>query len=270
MIINDAILLRKGARKAIDIPSEVLKLLNAGVLESANLTEWLAIDHIKLVKSVFPELDLESLLVGVCEGLVSLKKASTMNSIKYIGEALYSYAESNDINVFEILMGHKSDSVRAYACYVIALNNKISLAEKIKHSKKLINDTHFGVREIIWMALRPEISENLTEAIALLTNLSLNKHENIRRFSVEVIRPRGVWCKHIDRLKTNPEIALSVLKVLKNDSSKYVQDSVSNWLNDASKTSPEFVIDLCNKWKVESNSKNTLRIVKRALRSINK
>ena len=36
---------RKGAQKAVDIPSEVLSLLNAGRIETVNLTEWLAVDH---------------------------------------------------------------------------------------------------------------------------------------------------------------------------------------------------------------------------------
>ena len=34
---------RKGAQKAVDIPSEVLSLLNLGSIETVNLTEWLAI-----------------------------------------------------------------------------------------------------------------------------------------------------------------------------------------------------------------------------------
>ena len=31
---------RKGAQKAVDIPAEVLSLLNAGRIETVNLTEW--------------------------------------------------------------------------------------------------------------------------------------------------------------------------------------------------------------------------------------
>ena len=48
----EAIKNRKGAQKAVDIPSEVLLLLNTGTIETVNLTEWLAIDHSQLVKSV--------------------------------------------------------------------------------------------------------------------------------------------------------------------------------------------------------------------------
>ena len=40
MVINEAILNRKGARKAIDIPDNILALLNQGRLETVNLIEW--------------------------------------------------------------------------------------------------------------------------------------------------------------------------------------------------------------------------------------
>lgn len=36
---------RKGARKLEDIPKEILVELKRGTIESANLTEWLSIDH---------------------------------------------------------------------------------------------------------------------------------------------------------------------------------------------------------------------------------
>ena len=44
---------RKGAQKAVDIPSEVLSLLNAGRIETVNLTEWLAVDHFSAGKICF-------------------------------------------------------------------------------------------------------------------------------------------------------------------------------------------------------------------------
>lgn len=43
---------RKGARKLEDIPKEILVELNRGTIESANLTEWLAIDQRALVKNI--------------------------------------------------------------------------------------------------------------------------------------------------------------------------------------------------------------------------
>jgi len=146
----------------------------------------------------------------------------------------------------------------------------LNIEDKLNASLRLIADKHFGVREIVWMALRPEIEKDLGKSIEILSNWTTNSDENIRRFTTEVIRPRGVWCKHLESLKENPEQALFILEKLKSDKSKYVQDSVGNWLNDASKTKPKFVIELCEKWKGNSQTKETEKIIKRALRTIEK
>ena len=66
----------------------------------------------------------------------------------------------------------------------------------------------------------------------------------------------------------NPELGLPILEPLKSDPVKYVRDSVGNWLNDASKTRPDFVRELCKQWQHESDTKETRYIVKKALRTV--
>ena len=263
---------RKGARKILDIPDEVLVLLNKGKIETVNLTEWLAIDQVELIENTFPEIGLGDSVKGLNEAIFQLKKPSTMSCIKTVGSTLYQQCvtKNNLREAIGNLSAHQSDTLRCYATYLISLDQKRSLKQKLDESISLIADKHFGVREIVWMALRPEINQHLDEAIELLTKWTTHKDENVRRFITEVTRPRGVWCKHIERLKVQPELALPILESLKSDNSKYVQDSVGNWLNDASKTQPEFVKKICTKWTKESPTKETAKIVKRALRTINK
>ena len=271
--MNPEILNRKGGRKIEGIPNEVLKLLNTGKIETVNLTEWLAIDHLKLIQSNFPKLEIsDKIIKDIKKQIKELKKPSTMNITKLVGAILYeNYKDNKKLDlILKKMMNHQSDSIRCYAPYLISLNDRLKIDEQLKEAKPLIADTHFGVREVVWMALRPELVKELKKSIQILTKWTKDKNENIRRFTTEATRPRGVWCKHIDELKENPELALSILENLKSDSSKYVQDSVGNWLNDASKSDPKFVLELCKKWKSESPTKETEKIIKRAKRTLNK
>lgn len=271
-MVGEEIKNRKGARKAQDIPKNVLDMLNEGKIPTVNLTEWLAVDQTELIKNAFPKIGLKNSIEPMTKAIEQQKKPSTMSSIKLIGRSLYEHcSNSNSLeSTIKLLSNHESDTVRCYATYLIALKNNLTISEKLEQSRKLIADKHFGVREIVWMALRPEIESNLKESIEILSKWTKDNDTNIRRFTTESTRPRGVWCKHIETLKDNPEQALPILEPLKSDNSKYVQDSVGNWLNDASKSKPEFVIGLCKKWKSESPSAETEKIVKRALRTIMK
>lgn len=271
--MDTTILNRKGVRKIEDIPHEVLNLLNKGKIETVNLTEWLAIDHLKLIEANFSEIGISNKNTDfIVQQIKTLKNPTTMNVIKLVGASLYQIlsAEGDLESILINLSSHPSDSIRCYAPFLIALNETLSLEEKLQESEQLIADKHFGVREVVWMALRPEIDYNLEDSILFLKRWANNEDENIRRFTTEATRPRGVWCKHIEKLKETPEIALPILNPLKADPSKYVQDSVGNWLNDASKTKPDFVLELCDKWQKESPTKHTERIIKKARRTIDK
>src|SRR5690606_2209929 len=131
-------------------------------------TEWLAIDHIPLIHSTFPEIGVsEKTIKVIAEKIAGQKKPSAMNTIKLIGASLYEiYSGKSDYpTILENLSTHISDSIRCYAPYLISLNNNLNIEEKFNQSILLVADKHFGVREVVWMALRPEIERNLNTAI---------------------------------------------------------------------------------------------------------
>jgi 3-methyladenine DNA glycosylase AlkC len=262
---------RKGARSIKDIPANILIQLNNGEIETVNLMEWLAIDQKKLLWNVLIQLDRKKYYNSIITDIDNLKK-TTVNTInETIGAGLFAEAISNkDKTLFNILATNSSDTVRCWACYFISKNEKLTTEQTLQQIQPFAADNHFGVREIAWLSVRPIIAKNLIEGIAILSSWAISTNENIRRFASEATRPRGVWCEHINELKENPSLALSILQPLKNDPAKYVQDSVGNWLNDASKTQPAFVIKICKQWEKESKTKETAYIIKKALRTLEK
>lgn len=70
-----------------------------------------------------------------------------------------------------------------------------------------------------------------------------SSNEHLRRLSSEGCRPRLPWAVALPSFKQNPNKVLEIIELLKNDSSKYVQKSVANNLNDISKDNPNHLID---------------------------
>ncbi len=263
---------RKGARRISEIPSGILAQLNNGDLATANLVEWLALDQKLLLQTVLPELGLQAAIAPTLAAMARLKKPSAAQLIPVIGRALLPAikAQSKRNSSFARLARHPSDVVRSWACHVVGGDAELPLAQKLAAMRRFAADAHFGVREIAWMAVRDALERELPAAIRLLSEWTSAADANIRRFASEATRPRGVWCKHIEALKKNPELGYPILEPLRSDPAKYVRDSVANWLNDASKSQPGWVRTVCEHWAETSPTEETAYIVNKALRTIRK
>ncbi|BBH18978.1 DNA alkylation repair protein [Paenibacillus baekrokdamisoli] len=272
ILFSDTILQRKGARKIGDIPDEVVKLLQKGQLQTVNLTEWLAVNHILLLKNVLYELGLQGESDSIIHRLNDLNEMKIMKIIPDIAREWLNLmdrkSEEERSRIYDALATHPSDSVRCWAAYIVGLDRRLSLEKKLTSIRPFAADPHFGVREIAWMALRESISKELMSSIDILNDWVHDQDANIRRFAIESTRPQGVWAKHIPELKENPGMVRSLLEAVISDPAKYVQDSVGNWLNDASKTNPDWVLQFCDEWLETSDTKETKRIVTRARRSL--
>ncbi len=262
---------RKASKSIKDIPKDILEQLNSGQIETANLVEWLAVDQRLLLENLLKQSKRTKYLEPILFKIENLKKHTVNTVNEAIGTGLLEQSLKNsDIEILTIISTHKSDLIRCWATYTIGRNEKLKISEKLQQIQVFSADKHFGVREICWLAVRPSIAKNLTESLNILTTWTTNQDQNIRRFVSEATRPRGVWCEHIEELKKEPALGLIILEPMKADKAKYVQDSIGNWLNDASKSQPKFVIEICKKWEEESKTKETAYIIKKALRTIEK
>ena len=260
---------RKGAARIALIPAEVLEALNEGQLATVNLNEFLAVDLARLARNVARQIGLDPQAERLADTLAMLPAFKPVKRHEHVARALFDLTEprADRDEIAHALATHPSDFARAWAAQWVMFSS-LALPDKLQAVRRFAADPHFGVREIAWMAVRGEIASAVDDAVRLLLPWSLDADPNIRRFASESTRPRGVWCAQIEALKAEPWRALPLLEPLKADPSRYVQNSVANWLNDAAKTQPEWVNALCERWGRESRSPHTSYIVKRALRSL--
>lgn len=249
-------------RRMADIDPQRLALLNTGAVEASTLTECLAVNFEGLMRVVVPEAgdDAFAAIDALAGSGITKRMALAATLIRNrLGDGAVSR-----------LQQHRSDTIRGWACFMIGANPALTLEDRLAAIRPLADDPHFGVREWAWIAVRPQLAADLPTAITLLGHWTGSPSDRLRRFSSEATRPRGVWCSHIQALRRNPELALALLEPLNADPSRYVQDSVGNWLNDAAKDRPEWVRDLCASWQGKHENMATARICKRALRSLDK
>ena len=200
---------------------------------------------------------------------LNLRRSGISAKMSLSGSALYNHFGPTGLRD---LSDHRSDTVRGLAAFGLADCLKGAAVDKIlPEIRPFAADAHFAVREWAWLAVRPLLASNLDTSIDALRDWTREADFRLRRFAVEALRPRGVWCKHIRKLRETPELGLPLLRPMRAETEKYAQDSVANWLNDAAKDNPVWVSRLCANWQhAENGDKNTKRIVARATGSINR
>jgi 3-methyladenine DNA glycosylase AlkC len=249
---------RKGAASPKDVPKDILRQLHAGELQTATLGELLAINISTLCAACVPGVPTSAWdAIDPKAGITRRLDHAAAIAGEHLGD-----------RAIEVLAAHRSDVCRGIAGYVVGRVPRLSLKQRLSLIRPLADDLHSGVREWAWLGVRGPIAADIPAAIKHLESWTREKSPNLRRFASEVTRPRGVWCTHIQMLKDDPAMALPLLEPLHSDPHKYVQDSVANWLNDASKHQAKWVRDLCRRWGKQSKSPQTARICKRALRTV--
>jgi 3-methyladenine DNA glycosylase AlkC len=243
---------RKGARTVATVAPDVLAALEAGTLESANLTEGLAIRMDRLMQNIAPSVPANA--INLADGIV-VRMAQG-------GAALRAHSAAR---AFQKYAAHSSDTVRGWAAFAIGQNEALAPMERLEAMKPFAADLHFGVREWAWMAVRAIIVADPSGAIKKLTPWTKHADLNVRRFASEATRPRGVWAASIPLLRKEPLHALPILTPLRHDPHKYVEDSIANWINDAAKDNPAWVKALLKEWRAD---KVAPRLLERAARSL--
>lgn len=134
----------------------------------------------------------------------------------------------------------------------------LALEAQKKLTKRFTSE--FGIRHLL--------IEYPSECLKVMESWCLDPCHHVRRLVSEGTRPLLPWAMQLPEFKENPDWTYAHLNTLRNDESEYVRRSVANHLNDISKSYPENVNEIAQKWLSESNCNNRLRMIKHACRSL--
>jgi len=173
---------------------------------------------------------------------ISAQQHGIVARMRLAGEAVGRNGAFDNPLALRQLMAHRSDTLRALAGYAIAEHPELDLAGKAGCHQAAGGRTRISacVNGLGWRCAH-RLRRRSKPALDLLRTWVADNDPSLRRFAVEITRPRGVWAKRIPRLLEAPRLGLPLLEPCNIDPSRYVQDSVANWLNDVAKSQPQWV-----------------------------
>ncbi|WP_404451998.1 DNA alkylation repair protein [Virgibacillus necropolis] len=116
-------------------------------------------------------------------------------------------------------------------------------------------------------AIRPYLIADTDCCMAYFRDWINDPNSHVRRLVSEGTRPRLPWAKKIPPLKDNVQNNLRLLENLMHDSSRYVQKSVANHINDLTKENPEVVLTWIHQYISENDDMNP-KIIINGLRTL--
>jgi 3-methyladenine DNA glycosylase AlkC len=262
---------RKGATRISEIPPGILGGLNEGRLETITLVEWLAIDVLTLARHALDDVGLVGpARAGILARAERLRVEGIVARTKGMGATIFETlrGHARRAAVLGAISRHPSDMVRAWAAAAEAADARLTLPQRLSRCRRYAADAAGSVRECAWDTIRAHVAADLPRGLTLLERWVRDPDPNVRRCAVEATRPRGVWTFHIDALKRDPEPGRALLEPVRADASRYVQRAVGNWINDASRTRPDWAKRIGARWLRESPTEETRWIVRHALRTV--
>lgn len=113
-------------------------------------------------------------------------------------------------------------------------------------------------------AIRPQLERHPEKTLDVLRQWTTDESQHVRRLCSEGTRPRLPWAT---RLKLPREKVLPILESLNQDTSKFVQKSVANHLNDLGKDDPAWLLETMKAWS-KADDPRTNWIIRHAHRSL--
>lgn len=100
-------------------------------------------------------------------------------------------------------------------------------------------------------SIRPFLVRHRAKCLRILRRWARDDDPHVRRLVSEGTRPRLPWACRLAEFQADPQLALPLLEMLKDDGERYVRRSVANHLGDIAKDHPGLAVDVCDRWLQE-------------------
>lgn len=229
----------------------------------------LARHYAKDISKIYPEFNSEAFISNtaaeIADGRMSERIQIFSEQLrKYLPD---DYTEATNI-IIEVL-GLENDKFYfpfEEMYYYRALSKFVETygLDNFEQSMKTIEE--ITKRDTAEFAIRPFIQKDYNKVEAIFKEWGRSDNAHLRRLVTEGPRPRLPWAKKLPFLRDDVQENFRLLKPFLDDSSRYVEKSVANHLNDISKYYPEAVISFLK----ENINETSPFIIKRALRTLKK
>lgn len=217
---------------------------------------------IKTINSDFDTIGFEDSVLDEYWDNLALKQR-----IRKLSEQLYVYLNSSYLESLKVL---EAVSVEFSGLFHFVFADYVEIYGLNDFEPSMQALALFTKNSTAEFAIRAFLNKEPEKTKQQLLIWSKSNNEHLRRLASEGVRPRLPWATHLTWIAENPEWVGPILENLKSDSSRYVQKSVANLVNDLSKSQEKWVLELIETWlKHESSaSPETKWICKHALRTL--
>ncbi len=235
-------------------------------LFGANLAELLA----SKISAEYPQFDADGFIRAVS---AATEGQSYTRRIELIAEELCNFLPADYLDALAILMrilgpeNPNETGMFTHFYWLMPVGKFVQLYGIDHFEESMVAIEEITKRNTGEYAVRPYIRANPKAALKKMTRWATSDSFHLRRLASEGLRPKLPWAPKLEVFIDDPAPVFSLLELLKEDPSKFVQKSVANHLTDYLKVNPVPARALIKEWRT-SQHPSTQWIIKHATRKI--